>query len=124
MPSPLPDSVVLSGTGPARNFEPESVFWAGFWGALEGIWHGTLMVVNEATFELIGSLDSYVDELKVEHDGMYVAADFFAFVAVNAAYAALVPNLRVWARNPLMYELGSIALPRRVYVLLDHLTPI
>ncbi len=45
-------------------------------------------------------------------------------IARDAALAAVVPNIGAFAKNPVMYELGSTTVPTRVFNTISHLDPI
>ncbi len=45
-------------------------------------------------------------------------------IARDAALSAFVPNIGAWAKNPVMYELGSTTVPTRVFNTISHLDPV
>jgi hypothetical protein len=53
-------------------------------GGASGYLHGEAMLLNQLTFQLIGPLDDYVDELKEEQGGLYYAADWGAWAAATS----------------------------------------
>jgi hypothetical protein len=55
-------------------------------------------------------------------DEVYEWSQFFGGASRDVALAAFIPNLSAFARNPVLYELGSVTMPYRLFSSLEHMS--
>ena len=102
---------------------PSTAWWGGFLdfdqGTVDALGVGAMATTDgfipfADPFQNSGSYDPNQDGV-----GFSQAA---GGIARDAALAAVIPNIGAWAKNPVMYELGSTTVPTTVYQGISHLS--
>jgi len=83
-----------------------------FWGTYTT---ATASAANEYTFGLIKPLNEHVSEKISERPDIYAGMQTLQGISRDTALAAAIPNIGTWAKNPVMYEIGSKTLPTAKY---------